>query len=166
MDSNMALPEQCAATVCALRKLVPLADLSDESLQKLAEIATVRTYSEGTVLFNEGEFHDRIYFVVEGSLRLEMTTTRCARQSILSVGSGDLLAWSAILGDGTMTSRAIVTEPTQVIEIASSDLKSSFDRDARFGFQMMKVVAKALASRLLATRLQLLDLYHSEDHRR
>jgi CRP/FNR family transcriptional regulator, cyclic AMP receptor protein len=101
-----------------------------------------------------------MYFVVDGSLRLEMTTTQFGRQTILTVGSGDLLAWSAILGDGTMTSTAVVNERSQLIAIVASDLKSELERDTAFGYEVMKVIAKSLSIRLLATRLQLLDLYH------
>lgn len=143
-----------------LRKLVTLRDLSEDSLHKLAGLATVKTYPEGTVLFSEGEVHDRIYFIVEGELKLEMKTTKSGRETILTVGSGDLLAWSAILSDGVMTSSAICTKPSRVIEIIASELKSRFEQDVSFGYQMMTVIGKALSLRLLATRLQLLDLYH------
>jgi CRP/FNR family transcriptional regulator, cyclic AMP receptor protein len=153
-------PEQCATTAATMRKLVTLVELSEDSIQKLAELATVKIYPEGTVLFSEGEHHDKIYFIIDGSLKLDMTTTQCGRQTILTIGSGDLLAWSAILGDGTMTSTAIATERTQVIAIVASDLKKCFERDVKFGYEMMKVIAKALSLRLLATRLQLLDLYN------
>jgi CRP-like cAMP-binding protein len=144
----------------ALRQLVTLVDLSEDSIQKLAELTRVSTYPEGTILFSEGEYHDQIYFILNGSLKLDMTTTKCGRQTILTVGSGDLLAWSAILGDGNMTSTAIVAEPTQVVLFIASDLKNHFERDKDFGYEMMKVIAKSLSLRLLATRLQLLDLYH------
>ncbi|MEQ1829604.1 MAG: cyclic nucleotide-binding domain-containing protein [Pirellula sp.] len=157
----MTLPEQRISTVSAMRKLVTLVDLSEDSMDKLAELATLATYAEGTVLFSEGEHQDQIYFIVNGSLRLEMSTTRCGRQTILTVGSGDILAWSAILGDGTMTSTAIVTEESQLIVINASDLKHQSEVDTDFGYEMMTVIAKALAMRLLATRLQLLDLYHT-----
>jgi CRP/FNR family cyclic AMP-dependent transcriptional regulator len=153
-------PEQLAATVSAMRKLVTLFELSEDSIRKLAELATVIDYPEGTILFCEGEYRDQIYIIVDGSMKLEMTTTQCGRQTILTVGSGDLLAWSAILGDGTMTSTAIAVEPSRVIVIVASDLKNCFRRDTKFGYEMMQVVAKALSIRLLATRLQLLDLYH------
>ncbi len=152
--------EQLATTISAMRKLVTLVELSEDSMQKLAELATVNDYPAGTVLFSEGEYHDQIYFIVDGSLKLEMTSAKCGRQTILTVGSGDLLAWSAILSDGTMTSTAIVSEPSRVLVIVASQLKAYFERDAKFGYEMMQVIAKALSMRLLATRLQLLDLYH------
>lgn len=143
-----------------MRRLVTLVDLSEDSMDKLAELASIRKCTEGTVLFSEGDHHDQLYFVVDGSLRLEMTTTQCGRKTILTVGSGDLLAWSAILGDGTMTSTAVVNEPSQLIAIVASDLKNELERDTVFGYEIMKVIAKSLSMRLLATRLQLLDLYH------
>ncbi len=151
--------EQLATTVSVMQKLVTLVDLSEDSMQKLSELATVNAYPAGTVLFSEGKYHDQLYFIVDGLLKLEMTSTKSGRQTILTVGSGDLLAWSTILGDGTMTSTAIVSEPARVLVIDARQLKHYFERDTKFGYEMMRAIAKALSVRLLATRLQLLDLY-------
>jgi CRP-like cAMP-binding protein len=89
-----------------------------------------------------------------------MLTAKSGRQTILSIGSGDLLAWSAVIGDRVMTATAITLEPTKVVMIHAAQLLDLLERRSDLGFQVMRALARALSRRLLATRLQLLDLYH------
>ena len=70
---------------------------------------------------------------------------------ILTVLSGELLAWSALLGDGRMTASAIATEPTQAIAISGRELRQFCQVDHEVGYHAMRQVASALSQRLLAT---------------
>ncbi len=157
---QMKSSEQELSAELAIRQLTTVVEMSEHAVAKLAGLAKVKSYTEGTVLFHEGERHQQIYFVLNGSLKLDMNTVKCGRQTILTVGRGDLLAWSAITGDCVMTATAIVTEPTQLIAIDADELQDQLELDPVFGYQMMKILAKALSLRLLATRLQVLDIYH------
>jgi hypothetical protein len=58
-----------------------------------------------------------------------------------------------------MTTSAVAQEDTQVIAICAADLLALCESDPVFGYQLMQRVALALANRLVATRLQLLDLF-------
>ena len=80
---------------------------------------------------------------------------------ILSVGPGDMIAWSALLGDGRMTASAVAIEDTEVVAIPAADALALSETHPEFGYYLMQRVANALANRLVATRLQLLDLFGS-----
>ncbi len=150
-----------ASGCVALRGISALSELSDPAIAELATFTELQSYPAGTVLFSEGQYHDRLYFVCTGMVQLNMATTvrDRGRQTILSIGSDDVLAWSALIGDSIMTATAIATEDTTVISLVASKLKQVLDAKPELGYQFMKAVAKALSRRLLATRLQLLDLY-------
>lgn len=143
----------------ALRSLPILSHLDDDAINTLAVIGKVHSYGPGTILFHEGDQHHSIYFVRSGTVRLDMLTTHCGRQTILSVGSGELLAWSSLVGNHIMTASAIAVEETQVIAFHASDLLDLFEIRTDLGYEIMRVIAQSLSRRLLATRLQLLDLY-------
>lgn len=143
----------------ALGNLPTLNELSDTAREKLAAIATIRKFDVGTVLFTESEHHAWFYFVTEGSVRLDMLTTHCGRQTILSLGRGDLLAWTSIIGDGVMTATAVAGEGLQAVMLPADQVRALIEADSRFGYELMKLLAKSLSRRLLATRLQLLDLF-------
>ena len=144
----------------ALRSLSVLSSLDDEAIEDLAHLGKLQTFQAGAILFHEGDHHDKIYFVRSGAVRLDMLTAHCGRQTILSVGSGDLLAWSSLVGDHIMTATAVTTEPTHLIVFQAGDLQRLFDSRSDLGYKIMRTVAQALSRRLLATRLQLLDLFH------
>ncbi len=147
-----------AATCAELRQLDALKTLDDRELGQLAQVAMCRTIPAGTILFAEGDEHSRLYFVAGGSLQLQMARSQAAKQTLLSVGVGELLAWSAIVGPGTMTASAIASEESRVIELPVGELQRLFDSDPSLGYHFLQIVARALSRRLLATRLQLLDL--------
>ena len=128
-------------------------------LARLAAIARVVEWNEGALIFREGEPHDDLYVVSSGHVVLEMNVPGRGLTRILTVRSGELLAWSALLGDGRMTASAVATEPTQAIAISGRELRQLCQSDHEVGYHVMGQVASALSQRLLATRLQLLDLF-------
>ena len=131
------------------------------SVERLSHIAQLRTYPVGRVLFAEAEHHHSIHIICRGMVTLEMRIPNHGVQKILTVGSGELLAWSALLADGVMTTSAVVTEETRAIEFLAEDLKSLCEQDFELGYHVMRQVAVSLSRRLLATRLQLLDLFRN-----
>jgi CRP-like cAMP-binding protein len=136
---------------------------SDAIISALCAIASMAEFPTGTVIFSEGDLDDRLYFLSKGTVSLEMATPRGGKQRILTIGAGDLLAWSGLLGDGRMTSTATALEPIRMIEFWADPLRELCDSNHEVGYVVMSRVAKALSRRLLATRLQLLDLYHLDE---
>lgn len=135
------------------------ADLDDEQLNDVACLATVEVHPEGTTLFKEGTKHRILYVVLSGSVALDMHVPGRGIVRILTVGPGEVLAWSAFLGDGTMTATAIVQQDVRLIAFSASRLKALCAADCAIGVEVMSQVAVSLSKRLLGTRLQLLDLF-------
>lgn len=141
-----------------LRSATLLQGISESHLQKLAASAVARHYSAGTTLFQENAAHPAFYLVVEGSVALDIHIPRQSPRRVMSVGRGEILAWSAILGNGVMTTSAITTFPTSVIAWPAQKLLALCQSDHEIGFLVMQRIAQALSRRLTATRLQLLDM--------
>tara|TARA_R110002049_G_scaffold50370_3_gene143099 strand:- start:142602 stop:143069 length:468 start_codon:yes stop_codon:yes gene_type:complete len=137
------------------------ADLSPSSAEQLADLADLFAWPEQQILFREGEIHSRLYWIEQGRVRLEMSGARSGATSLLTVGPGDLLAWSALLGDGRMTATATTTEPTTLIAFDAGALLNLCEENHDIGYKVMYTVAKLLSKRLIATRLQLLDLFQN-----
>jgi CRP/FNR family cyclic AMP-dependent transcriptional regulator len=125
----------------------------------LAGLARERTYSAGAVLFAEGTLHDDFHLVVDGHVRLDMAVTQRGRIPLLTVGPGDILAWSALLAQGRMTATATALEPVRTAAFDGEALRALCAQNTELGYHLMKQLAAALSRRLLATRLQLLDLF-------
>lgn len=133
--------------------------LPDHVIARLAEVARVVEWNEGTLIFREGETHEGFYVICSGHVVLEMSVPGRGLTRILTVRSGEPLGWSSLLGDGRMTTNAIAIEPTQAVAMTGTDLRRLCEVDHEVGFHVMRQVSGALTQRLLATRLQLLDLF-------
>lgn len=138
------------------------AQLPDPVLKAIADAALLVDYPTGSVLFREGSLNDNLYLIVSGRVNLEMCVPARGCVRLLTLGRGDIVAWSAVLGQGLMTSTALAAEDTQLIALSGARLLEICDARPKVGYQLMRRLAHALSRRLLATRLQMLDLFSHE----
>jgi len=137
--------------------------LSNCHLQCLCRAARLQRIEPGTVLFREGDHEDEIFVIVSGHVQLLMKVPGRGDVVFLTAGPGDLVGWSGVIGEGRMTATAKVTEDTTMICLSGQRLKELCSCEPDLGYVLMKRIAQVLSQRLLATRLQLLDLFaHSE----
>jgi CRP-like cAMP-binding protein len=139
-----------------------LQDLPQGHLQELASVSELRTYPEHSVLFREGQVFTTIHLIVEGRVGVEIRVPGQSTCTILTVGAGELLGWSPLLGAGRMTATARALSPVQVVVANASQVLAICRHNTAFGFELMSRVAQALSRRLEGTRLQLLDVYRQE----
>ncbi|MGD9722932.1 MAG: cyclic nucleotide-binding domain-containing protein [Pirellulales bacterium] len=147
------------ASIALLEQLRFSADLPADVLARVAAIATVSTYPAGSTLFREGTLNDRLLIVTSGRVALDMRVPGRGEVRVLSLGPGDVVAWSALIGDGCMTTSAVALDDVQLVSVGARDLLALCESDHTLGFHLMRQLGLALANRLVATRLQLLDLF-------
>lgn len=145
-----------------LKALAFLAPATDDELRRLGPVARVEQHPPGTVLFREGDHLSRVFIVAAGTVALEVNGTDHRPRRFQTVGPGELLGWSPLLGSGPMTATARALAETRVVALDARAVLGLCDQDPRFGFQFMRRTAAAIAARLGATRLQLLDVYRHE----
>jgi CRP-like cAMP-binding protein len=133
-----------------------------EELKSLATGARWKRFAATNVLFREGERSDSFYVVYRGHIALDMCLPARGCTRILTLGPGDIVAWSALLDDGLMTATAAALDDAELIELSGGELLGRCRTDPALGFHLMHALAGALAKRLLATRLQLLDLFAAD----
>ena len=133
-------------------------DLPSEAVSRLVEIGEFRELRSGGVLFREGDENPEFYLLLSGHLGLDMHVPGRGDVRVITLGPGDLVAWSAILG-GRMTTSAVALDEIKMIGIDAQRANELCRTDHVFGYHWMRAVALALSRRLLATRLQLLDLF-------
>jgi CRP-like cAMP-binding protein len=136
-----------------------LFDMTWDDLERLAAISTLCDFQPGDVIFREGGPARHAYIVIFGNVSLEICATGKGCQRILTVGRGELLAWSAILEQPRLTATARAITAARLVQIDAAQFAEVCNRNPTFGYQMMRRTAKALAHRLTATRVQLLDVY-------
>lgn len=143
----------------ALQSIEFLDGIGADHLENLASVAELVEYEEGKQIFREGEPAEQVYFVTSGSVSLEVCAPGVGCRRILTVDQGQMLGWSPVLQQARLTATARTLAPTQAIRISAGQILTLCEHNSRFGFEFMRRVALALAQRLRAARLQLLDVY-------
>jgi CRP-like cAMP-binding protein len=146
----MILPEELEV-VGFLKRLDPA------HANRIAMLARLQERAPNTVLFEEGCPSSHIYFVLEGTVLLEMKVAGGPPVQIQTVGPGELLGWSPLLGIGPMTATARTATGCRLAALEVLALLQFCDSDPRFGLALLRQVAVVLAERLHATRTRLLN---------
>lgn len=131
-------------------------------IKMLAAESKRKTCPAGKALFREGDQHDAVYIIHRGHVVLEMCLPASGCTKLISLGEGELLGWSALIGKGRMTANATAVDNVELIEFSGTNLRKRCEADHEFGYFVMRQVAALLAKRLLATRLQMLDVFEAE----
>jgi CRP/FNR family cyclic AMP-dependent transcriptional regulator len=127
--------------------------------EQLHGIASPKNFPPGATLFHEGTEHDDLYLLLEGRVRLEMFVRDRGRLPLLTVGPGDLVGWSPLFAGHPMTATAIALEPLRTLSFDGQELRGLCEAEHEVGYHVMRQLSLVLSERLLATRLQLLDLF-------
>jgi CRP-like cAMP-binding protein len=142
--------------VQSLGELRFLHDLDNDHLMQIADATRMEDVPPGRVLFRQGDVPRDVYLVVSGSVALDLQVEGKS-QRIMTVGSGEILGWSALLEQTQMTATATATCPTTVARIDTQRLLAICQHNPRFGYELLRRTSLALASRLSAARAMLLD---------
>ncbi len=145
-----------------LQSLKFLEGVPNDDVRRLAGAARQEDYEAGAIIFREWDKLDRIFLVAGGKVALEVRVPGGDAQRVNTVGRGDLLGWSPVLNQLPMTAGARALTDVRLIALDAAKVMTLCQQDPRFGFVFIRRTAEALAARLTATRLQLLNLHHDE----
>ena len=135
------------------------ASLSSDDRAKLAAIATLESHSLGITLFVEGDPSDSVYVVVEGRIDLTMRRPGRPDATLLTLGPGDLVGWSALTSDARRVASAHVGAPAVLVRLPRAPLLALCEQDHDIGYSVTRLAFAEVGRRLHETRLQLLDMY-------
>ncbi len=137
-------------------------DLSESTRAALARIATERKLLAGDIVCREGQSSRELFLISSGQVALDMFVPGRGQVRILTLGPGEVLAWSSIVGNHGSTATGTAIVETRVIAFRDDDLTQLCQSNHDVGYPVMRELAKAISRRLVSTRLQLLDLFANE----
>lgn len=139
------------------------ADLSSEARGRLAALGRLAVIPEGTSVVREGEPCTALGVVVTGRISLRLRPPGGRDRTILTVESGDVFGWSALLPPSIATSTGIAALPTTAVMFDGEPLRKALETDCDLAAAIYRRLLVSVARRLVATRTQLLDLYRAGD---
>ena len=135
-------------------------DMEPAMFDKLAQIADLVELEKGEQLFNEGGKEDLIYIVLNGRIALEIFVPVRGRVRIETAEPLDLVGWSSVtpvVRQRTAGAKAVLD--SKLLSVDAEKLRALCDADHDLGYHVMRRIANIIASRLMVTRLQLLDIF-------
>jgi len=136
-----------------------LANFSPRVREKLLSIAGESQYKAGQDIFHEGDPSLFLYIVKTGQVAVEMHVPSKGRRTILSASPGDVFGWSALVEPRIETASARAVEDTTVFTMKGGELMDLCREDPLLGFELYRALAEIIMARLIASRLQLLDVF-------
>ena len=137
------------------------ADMPVDVCQRMAAIGEVKDYPSGTIVVQEGAPCLFLGVVLSGRIALRLALPGAGERTIITVDEGDVFGWSALLPASVATSTAVTLVPTRVLLFEREQLATTLAADCDLAAAVYPRVLLAVARRLEATQLQLLDLYHA-----
>lgn len=141
-------------------------ELSPQHLEKIAQITHLRAVKAGDILFREGDKADHIYIILEGRIALEMAVPPRGKVRFYTAELWELVGWSSVTPTvHQRTAGAVAVTDSLLAAVDAEKLRQLCEDDHDLGYLTMRRLANIVASRLMVTRLQLLDIFAEPENK-
>lgn len=136
-------------------------DLSEASLDVLAEYADQRHYEAGRVIFEGDGSADEFYVIRSGTVTLEMPSPGREPLVVETIGPGELLGVSWAFPPYRWNWRARAQSDVELVAFDAERVREGIRDDPVLRTALLEAVATEAVDRLHATRMRLLDIYRA-----
>lgn len=122
-------------------------------------VATLTQFATDQMVFHAGGVARVLYLLRRGDIALEIPAPGGGTRVVATLHAGDVLGWSWLFPPFRWAFDARALSPTEAIVVDGEKLRQCVATDHELGYQVVWRVAREMADRLQATRLQMLDVY-------
>lgn len=133
--------------------------LEERHIKLIAGCAKNVRFSEGKMLFREGDPANQFFLIREGQVAIEVMVPTRGNITIQTVQTGDVIGWSWLVEPHRWRFGARTQRATRALAFDGKCLRGKCERDHDLGYELFKRFTPLMVDRLEATILQLLDLY-------
>ncbi len=142
-----------------LGECLAFAELADDHLALIADVARHQDVDEGGLLTVSGEPADRFFVVTQGRFFVEMPGAGLGRLLIDSAGPQQIIGWSWLCPPYRWHFDTRASVPARVVAVDAEAIRREMDADHDFGYSMLQCFSALAIDRMVHTRLRLLDMY-------
>ena len=161
-DADAAL-ERCESELLRLHgvadappdQLTPLADedllagLSAEVIAAIGDRTTTKVFTAGTVVFEEGDESDGLYFVGAGQVAADIRLRgRGGRKRLSTIASGSSFGELALVDGRPRSTRIVAIEPTMCYVLSPAAFADLWESAPAAYAQLVLAIARSLSERL------------------
>ncbi len=142
-----------------------LSGMDKKHLELLTGCASNVVFKAGEYIFREGEDADSFYFIRSGKIVIETFVPHQGAILIHTRNAGEVLGWSWLVPPYKWHFDARAIEVTRALAMDGKCLRGKCEEDHDLGYEIMKRFNLVIAERIEATRLQLMDIYGTNNKR-
>jgi CRP-like cAMP-binding protein len=132
-----------------------LKNMSERTIQGLAEFLKPRNISDGTIVFEEGSRGMSMYFVARGRIRIYKNTLSGSTRELAVVGQGEFFGEMALVDEVPRSASTEAIGPCLLFELYIGDLRRWVKNSAPQALQFFSELTNVLARRLRKTSREL-----------
>lgn len=143
----------------ALKTIPWFLDFNAKQLDRIASISSIMEVEAGETIFCEGDRVDNLYIILDGQVSVDITVPTQGTKRIYVAEPLDILGWSKmtpVVRQRVASTQAITD--THLLVVNGDDLATLCEEDHHVGYLVVRRLANVVATNLLHTKLQLLDL--------
>lgn len=134
-----------------LRNAYIFRDLGDEDLAEIAEVCKEEKYESGAYVFREGEAGNRLYFVVEGEVRISRDVPGSGEEALAVLKPGSLFGEMAVFDRTERSTHAISNGGCALLTITRTDFEMLLDFNREMAYKVLWACVRLLSARLRQT---------------
>ena len=122
-------------------------DVDENTLQLLEPLFEPFSCLNGTVIFEQGDPALHLYLILEGAIEILYKPYDGPPLTITTLVSGNIVGWSAAIGNATYTSGAVCKEDCRAIRMSSRDLHKLCAKEPEAGRIILNLLAESVSPR-------------------
>lgn len=132
-----------------LTQLNNLKVLEPPDIEWMAQTGTHKEMPVDTVLIQEGQHSDSIYFILDGTVAVLISQNNSEDdQEIARCSKGEILGEMSFIDDRLPSATVKTVEPSLVLALSKRQLQIKMERDPDFGARLYQELTAILSSRL------------------
>ena len=127
------------------------AGLTKSQLERVAQLARLRSFPQDTRIYTVGDAVDDFYVLAEGMLRFTLGLGKRDTSAGDIIRRGEVFGWAPLVeGHARRIATAYCLTACEVVAIDGAALNRLMEADSDLGFRLMKKLAVLLTSELVA----------------
>jgi CRP/FNR family transcriptional regulator, cyclic AMP receptor protein len=134
-----------------LSKVEIFAGLTSDALELIAKVATQESHGSGTLVFRQGSPGDKLFIILEGSIRISRDVPGMGEEALAILKQGDVFGEMALLDEAPRSADAKVHEACKLLSISRIVFEDLLFLHKDLAYEVLWNVIRTLIRRLRET---------------
>ena len=134
-----------------IKQAAIFADLEDDELERIVEIAKTQEFKSAATIFKEGEPGNRLFIISKGEVRISRDVPGSGEEALAVLKAGACFGEMSVFDRSERSTDAIANTDCTLLTITRSDFEMLLDFDRDLAYKVLWSVVRLLSQRLRVT---------------